>query len=70
MENFITFNGYVVNVNRIGYLTRGIDTKLGRREYYVAILVDGIELKKWFSNSTERDKVYESLERSIGYKKF
>lgn len=70
MENFITFNGYVVNVNRIGYLTRGIDTRLGRREYYVAILVDGVEIKKWFSNSIERDKAYENIARSIGYKKF
>lgn len=67
MKNFITFNGYVVNVDRIGYLTRGIETRLGRREYYVAILIDGVELKKWFSNSIERDKVYESIERSIGY---
>lgn len=65
MENFITFNGYVVNVNRIGYLTKGIDTRFSRN-YYVAILVDGVEIKEWFSNRDERDRVYEDIGLSIG----
>lgn len=67
MDSF-KFSYYLVNAERVGYLTRGFDVRGGCSDRYVAILVDGVELKEWFDNYDEQNKRYEEVKRILGWK--
>ena len=59
------FSDYLVNTERIGYLTKGFCTKTGVAERYVAILVDGVELREYFKDYGEQNKRYKEVEQFL-----
>lgn len=59
------FSYHLVNVEKVGYLTRGFCTRLGVAERYVAILVDGVELKEYFKDYEEQNRRYKEVERFL-----
>lgn len=59
------FSYYLVNAEKVGYLTQGFCTKTGVAERYVAILVDGVELREYFKDYGEQNKRYKEVEQFL-----
>lgn len=62
------FSYYLVNVEKVGYLTQGFCTKTGVAERYVAILVDGVELREYFKDYGEQNRRYKEVEQFLKWK--
>ena len=57
----IQFACCIVNIEKIGYLSKGYGTGVIDDNFYVSLLVDGVELKEWFNEWSDSYKRYEEL---------